>query len=44
MKRTEALRIIVILGMLAGLAGCAPAKAVVKAPVKIANAVVETVL
>lgn len=44
MKKSECLRVIVILGLLAGLTACSPVKAVVKAPVKVANAVVETVL
>lgn len=44
MKRSDALRLWVIFGVLAALAACAPVKAVVKAPVKAANAVVETVL
>lgn len=38
------MRVIVFLGLLAGLTACSPVKAVVKAPVKVANAVVETVL
>lgn len=44
MKRNRFLRFIILLLLGGTLAACSPVKAVIKAPVKIADAVVETIL